>query len=228
MDASDDELILPASPLGHKLRRPKSPRKSSIPPPAVIEKRPSIPNPLPLPSDNEDASETETEGEDMISTAPSGTTASEIAGEEGSEATDDSEEDEEYAEATSEDEGWEESLAAKTPKARKRVIASPSPTTPSPSPSPEPKRKPTKAQSTVTPQSSRVSKLVRVMDDLQIDGDGFNDSMFVPKKKMLRRSESSTADGDDSQDEAEALELPTVKKKKRCDVLLYFRRRGHF
>ncbi|KAF9535482.1 P-loop containing nucleoside triphosphate hydrolase protein [Crepidotus variabilis] len=208
-DASDDGFIPSNSPLAHKARFP--PRKSSIPPQAIIEKRPSIPNPLPLPSDNEDASETETEGEDIVSAAPSGTTASELANDEGSEVTDDFEEDGEYAELTSEGEEWEDPPAAKTPKAKKKVIVSPSLSS---SPSPQPKRRATKSQSKATPKTSRVSRLAQDMDDLRINRDDVANSMFVPRKKALRRSESSV-DDDDSQDEDGAFELPVVKKKRQ-------------
>ncbi|KIM48329.1 hypothetical protein M413DRAFT_440050 [Hebeloma cylindrosporum] len=200
-EAGDDARSVSLSPLAKKGKAKasvfKPPRKSSVAPQPIIEKRPFIPDPPMLPSDTEDAELTETEIDDdgITSVAPSGTTTSELEyGDEDEDEDEDEEyseeEDEEYEEDSEEEEIWEP--AGKTPKPKKQVILSPSV---SPSPQPKKRQATTSQGSTKNP---RISKLAQDMDELRIsandernddeEGTGSDDSFNVPavKKKMRK------------------------------------------
>lgn len=197
-DAGDDARSISLSPLAKKGKAKalafKPPRKSSVVPKPIIEKRPFISDPPMLPSDTEDAELTETEIDDEISSvAPSGATTSEL--EYGDE---DEEEDEEYTEDEDEEyEEEEEIWEPPTPKPKKQVILSPSV-----SPSPPPKRR----QATTSQNSTknlRISKLAQDMDELNINGITADDSVVI-----LSKSERND-------DEDSSFNLPVTKKKMR-------------
>ncbi|CAA7258737.1 unnamed protein product [Cyclocybe aegerita] len=216
------------SPLAKKSKLPstsKSPRKSSVAPQLIIEKRQFIPDPPMLPSDTEDAEMTETEcteDEETSSIAPSGATASEPAddGEEEEEEDSTDPDDEDYSEPDDEDdEEWEEPAYSKTPKGKKRIVISPSP-------SPSPKVTKAAEPSTVKgpARNARVSKLVQEMDRLGLkDAYTADNSVAILPKKAYRKSQASTvaassivtADDEADEDDSDPFELSVVKKKKR-------------
>lgn len=201
VEKSDSDRSISLSPLAKKV--PKSPKKSNVAPQPVIEKRTFVPDPPMLPSDTEDAelTETETEGDDddANSVAPSGDTASE------DEEHDDEDEDEEYSEEE-EEEMWEPP-SAKTPKAKKQSLRNPSP-------SPQP-RASKSAVASKEPFKSRVSKLAKDLDELNITGQDPDDSVaIIPKKKGKSRT-SADSNAVHEEDNDEGFDLPVVKKKKR-------------
>ncbi|KAJ3513053.1 hypothetical protein NLJ89_g3159 [Agrocybe chaxingu] len=223
------------SPLAKKSKPPstsKSPRKSSVAPQPIIEKRQFIPDPPMLPSDTEDAEMTETEcaeDEETNSIAPSGATASEPADDDDEEEEEEEEstdqDDEDYSEPDDEDdEEWEEPAYSKTPKGKKQIIISPSP-----SPSPKVTKAAVPSAVKGPARNVRISKLAQEMDRLGLQ-DAYNadDSVVILPKKAYRKSRPSTvaastvatssiitADNEVDEDNSDPFELPVVKKKKR-------------
>ena len=206
-EASNDDRSMSLSPLAQKVQ-PKqisrSPRKSSVAPQPIIEKRKFVPDPPMLASDTEDAELTETEGGDdgTNSVAPSET----ITSENGEDEEDDDEEDydDEYSEDESDGDGegsdeeeemWEPP-SAKTPRLKKQPAASPRP------------RASTSTTQNV-PSRSRVSQLAEEIDELSLREQESDDSITIlPKKKT--KSQASVEN-----DENHEYNLPVVKKKKR-------------
>lgn len=177
----------------------KSPRKSSVAPKAVIEKRPFIPDPPMLPSDTEDAELTETELDDQESVLPSSTTGSELG--------DDDDDDEAYSESEP-DEHEDDDWSTKTPKAKQpRSIVPVSPSI---------EHAQLKGHSQAVPKSStnqfRDAKLTEYMDNLNLGNGAANDSTIILPKKAYH--ESLNVDDD------EEFDLPVVKKKKRSVLIL--------
>lgn len=181
----------------------KSPRKSSVAPQAVIEKRPFIPDPPMLPSDTEDAELTEIELDDQESVLPSSATESELGDEE--------DDDEAYSDEH-EDDDW----STKTPKAKQLRSIVPL--------SPSVEHAQLKGHSQAGSKSStnqfRDAKLAKYMDNLNLEDGAANDSTIIPPKKAYRKSHESLNVDDDNDDEEEEFDLPVVKKKKRSVLIL--------
>lgn len=184
-----------ASPLERKAAQ--NPKKPTVMPQPIIEKRTFVPDPPMLPSDTEDAQLTDTENGEISSAAFSHTTANE---------TGDEDEDEEYLEDEEEEDDDDDEWGppSKTPKSKKVI-------SPSPSPSPRPKsRKPF-----VPVRTPRVSKLAKDMDNLQIKSPGSGGGApSILSKKSGKGREFRQATEDDDDDDL-LLQPTTIKKKKR-------------
>lgn len=211
MSTNDKENggLFSLSPLAHKTTLkspPKSQRKSSLVPKAIIEERPFIPDPSPLPSDTEEALETEREDNDGVSSiASSSITESNSDDEEGTTEGD----DDVYVDSDEGDGDWEEPLSSKTPKAKRKAAVSISPTI-------FPETNSTATRSTrKTSTATKVSKLIKNLDDLQIGGKKANDTAIVLSKKYKASSNFSMTENERDGDGDDSYDLPVIKKKKR-------------
>lgn len=155
-----------------------------------------------LPSDSEDAELTEKDDDDDgESVAVTSTTDTEEA----------TENDSEYQE--DEEEEWSPPVPSsnKTPKAN-RHAEYPGPSTPS---------YPTLNKAQFKP--SRMSQLAKDIVKMTIDKPSGDDSIVIlPSKKFKAQQPSAQVDEEDGSDD---VDIPVVKKKKRCVSYLYFIKR---
>lgn len=213
MEAGEGDCSMSLSPLAQKAPSKqifRFPRKSSVAPQPVIEKRKFVPDLPMLASDTEDAELTETEGgdDDTNSVAPS-----DIASENGEEDDEEEDDDDEYSEDGSdgvgegsdeEEEMWEPP-SAKTPRPKKQPVAFP-----------QPKASTSAAQ---VPSESRVSNLAEEIDELNLQEQDSDDSITILPKKNTK-SQASVENG--AGYKIGEYDLPMVKKKKRQVLVTSF------